>query len=59
MDYYIIATAPDIEFSGVVHFRVRPKDGDSERYCKTNQSNEQTPFPVAETMSYALKQVLG
>ena len=44
MDYYIIATAADVEFSGVVYFRVRPKDDNRERHCKTNDIEEQTSF---------------
>ena len=41
---YIIATALDVEASGVVHFRVRRKDEDSERHCKNNEIDEQTSF---------------
>ena len=59
MDYYIIATAQGIEFSGVANFSVRPKDEDSKRHCNINQIDEQTYFSVAETKNYTLKPILG
>ena len=59
MDYYIIATAQGIEFSGVANFSVRPKDEDSKRHCKINQIDNQTSYSVAEMVNYAIKPILG
>ena len=59
MDYQIIATAPGVEISEVVCFRVKPKGEDGERQCNTNEIGEQTPFSVAENKSNAVKPILG